>query len=126
MGDEVVYFITNTDDYPGPFATLAEVQKELNYIWDNANSDGWPEGIESVKVYEARVISVATEMDRRNSTDCPVCCGGEVEEEFGEEGCPNCDGVHKVYEDAPTEAWCHGEFDAIITYEMQPPLKGAL
>ncbi|MDP3458148.1 MAG: hypothetical protein Q8S09_02635 [Hyphomonas sp.] len=121
---ETRYFIAGDEDGAEPL-TLEQLHARLGRIWDEAGDAGWIDGIAGLEVYEASVISKAVEIRRSERIECPVCCGGELADDFAEEGegeeCANCDGAGDVHSDATAQSW-GSEFDTIIEYEMQPPL----
>ena len=128
--EDVRYFVSDPcedNSYP---MTLEQARKEVDYFWDNAPHDGWPENMEALTVWRAVPISKAVEISRRDRTECPVCCGGEIEDELseasGSDDCPNCEGQHYVFADEQDTPWpCYSEFECIIEYQMQPPLPTA-
>jgi hypothetical protein len=116
-------FFVGSEDADGDYfwpMTYKQMKEAVDRTFADAPHHGWPEGIDSYTVYELRPISRAVKTGEDEETYCEVCCGGEIDE-WGPEGCPNCEDVGLVSSNDPTEPW-HHDFEAITYYEMQPPL----
>lgn len=78
---------------------------------DVASTDGWPEQMELLAVYECRPLLATREMGRKHAVYCP-----ENRADHGD--CETCEGTGLV-DDLEGEAWFHSDdFAYTCDYEL--------